>query len=295
MTVFSIADQGAKGNGRADDTAAIQATVNLAQPGDVVRVPTGGKFLVNGLVGLDNFMSGGIFLKSDVTLSIEAGASLQAIPNASDHYTVVTVRDCERTKIIGPGSIIGDRDQHAANKDATSQWGFGISIRDSRSVAVQNLTVARLWGDAVTMTGVSGVLIDRSTIDGNRRQGISVQGEKIKITNCVFKNATMSDLDLEIDLASQTLRDVLVQYCNFTSTKGGPAHIGVGSPVGTYRGIVIKDCQFNLRMQPIFVHDNAGNLGTPPWAFLLNRVFYEGMKLPIYRFVGYPQSWSSAS
>jgi polygalacturonase len=295
MTILNVTTYGAKGDGVTDDTAAIQAAVNALNPGDTVEVPAG-TFMVNALQGNDNFASGGIFLKSNMTLALSSEAILQVIPNSSDHYAVVTVKGCENVNVVGPGLIVGDRDKHLNQAAGAGQWGFGISIwNNCKNIVVQNLTITKCWGDGLTIIDASNVVIDHVVTDSCRRQNMSIiSGDSIKITNCTFNNAEFSGLDLEADLATQTISNVLINNCSFSGTVEGPAHIGVGSSVGAYKNIVIENCQFDLKMQPIFAHDNAGNTGTPWWAFLLNRIFYEGLHASSYRFAGYPTSWSCA-
>ncbi len=290
MTTLNVRDHGAKGDGVTDDTAAIQAAIELAKVGDTVVVPSG-RFMIDALYGGDNFLAGGLELKSLMTLKLEFGAVLQAIPNPSTHYTIITVKNCTGTKITGPGTIMGDRDTRPA---AQFGWGFGIVVWGSNDVTIENLTIAKLFGDGITVNDGNKLLVDHVVFDSCRRQNMSVgSGDGITITNCTFKNAAMSGLDLELDLDTWVLSNVVVKYCSFTGS-GGPAHIGVGSPVGKYKNITISNCQFDLKMQPIFAHDRAGSTGIPWWAFLLNRIFYEGLHAPTYRFVGYPTKWTTA-
>lgn len=292
MTTLDVTSLGAKGLGTGDDTAAIQAAITMAKPGDTVHVPVG-IYMINALQGNDNYAAGGVFLKSNLNMELASGAVLKAIPNASTHSTVVTVRACENVKITGPGSIVGDRDKHLDQTAGPGQWGFGLSIwGNSKNIVVTNLTIAKCWGDGLTVIDGSNLNISRVTFDKCRRQNMSIiAGDSIRITNCTFRNAQYSALDLEADLANQTISNVLIRDCSFFNS-GGPAHIGVGSPVGTYRNITIKNCRFDRKMQPIFAHDKGGNTGTPWYAFLANRVLHQGLRMPSYRFWGYPTEWS---
>ncbi len=76
---FSIADRGAKADGVSVNTAAIQATIDrAAKSGGVVVVPPG------------TFLTGSLFLKSGVTLHLEAGAVLKGTVDSADYPTIPT-------------------------------------------------------------------------------------------------------------------------------------------------------------------------------------------------------------
>jgi len=107
-----ITDHGAKADGVTVNTAAIQATIDAcaAGPGGVVVVPAG------------TFLSGSIFLKSNVTLQLETGAVLKGTINPGDYPQIPTrwegiERDwtaalvnavgASHIAITGPGTIDG--------------------------------------------------------------------------------------------------------------------------------------------------------------------------------------------
>ena len=74
-TVCDVRDYGASGNGKTKDTQAIQKAIEAcAQKGaGVVYFPPG------------SYLSGTITLKSNLTLDIEAGATLLASPDVEDY------------------------------------------------------------------------------------------------------------------------------------------------------------------------------------------------------------------
>jgi polygalacturonase len=76
---LNIKDKGAKGDGREDDTAAIQAAIDeIAGTGGTVVVPKG-TYMV------DAVGKGRLALASNMTLKMSKGATLKAIPNSSRH------------------------------------------------------------------------------------------------------------------------------------------------------------------------------------------------------------------
>jgi exo-poly-alpha-galacturonosidase len=70
--IFNIEDYGAQGDGTTVNTASIQAAINACTTGGTVLIPSG-----------KTFISGSIFLKSDMTLRIDG--TLSGSTNASDY------------------------------------------------------------------------------------------------------------------------------------------------------------------------------------------------------------------
>ena len=72
---FNVCDYGAKGDGIAKDTAAIQSAIDAASAagGGIVTVPPG------------LYISGSIFLKSNIELYIQSGAVIKASPDIADY------------------------------------------------------------------------------------------------------------------------------------------------------------------------------------------------------------------
>jgi polygalacturonase len=67
-----VRDHGARGDGKAKDTAAIQAAIDAAAPGGVVFFPSG------------DYLSGTLRLRSRLRLRLAAGATLIASPDDAD-------------------------------------------------------------------------------------------------------------------------------------------------------------------------------------------------------------------
>ncbi|VVN89802.1 glycosyl hydrolase family 28 protein [Pseudomonas fluorescens] len=71
--LFDVKKQGAKGDGRSLDTAAIQRTIDACTPGCKVLLPAG------------TYKSGALYLKSNMTLEIAEGATLLGSERAEDY------------------------------------------------------------------------------------------------------------------------------------------------------------------------------------------------------------------
>jgi len=257
-----------------DHTQDVQNLIDRAEQGGTVVIP--GRYNINAEVG--------VRLKSGITLQIDG--TLAAIPNALTHYDIIKVSGCSNVKITGHGVIQGERDQHTGQG---GEWGMGIRIDGgSSNVTVEGVTITKCWGDGVYVDGASNVSIEGIVSDGNRRQGASIiDVNGLKIRNSIFQNiggtAPGDGIDLECDRPEQTIANVLIEFNTFRNTQG--SSIGIGSPNGTYRRIVVRNNSFDRKSQPLWRSGQAGRLGAPAQAVILNALFE---KWSGYRWWGYP-------
>jgi len=108
---FDVRERGARGDGEALDTAALQGAIDAchAAGGGTVQVPPG------------TYLTQPIELRSFVTLHLEAGATILGSPRLEDYAVegrdasgeserkgVLTARDAERVAIVGRGTIDGN-------------------------------------------------------------------------------------------------------------------------------------------------------------------------------------------
>ena len=98
-----------------------------------------------------------------------------------------------------------------------SEWRYALRIVRSRNVLVEGLKFLQSGGDGI---GVSGddITIRRCVCDGNHRQGMSVFSVKnLLVEDTVLSNTKgtppQAGLDIEPDLASESLRNVVFRNC----------------------------------------------------------------------------------
>lgn len=98
----SVTEFGAQGSGLGFDTVAIQAAINAcAFQNGLVRFPPG------------KYLTATIFLKSNLTVQIDAGATIlgspyqQDYPSERDRWYVILAEGAENVKITGGGTIDG--------------------------------------------------------------------------------------------------------------------------------------------------------------------------------------------
>ena len=214
--VVNVKDQGAKADGRTDDTAAIQAAIDkVAGKNGTVLVPDG-TYLVDA-VG-DNRLA----LKNDMTLRLSKGATIKAIPNASEIYSVLTISGVSNVAVMG-GTLEGDRDQHGGK---AGEWGMGIRVnRGAKRVMIGDMTIKDMWGDGVYIQDASDVSICSITADHNRRQGMSIiKADGLTVLNSVFRNTRgtrpSAGIDFEPDEPTDRITNVRIQDSKFIDNEG---------------------------------------------------------------------------
>ncbi len=214
--VVNVRDKGAKGDGKTDDTTAIQAAIDeAAGPGGTVFVP-------DGVYLIDAVAKPPLSLKDSVILKLAAGATLKAIPNDEKGYAVLTIAGVSDVAVIG-GTIEGERDQH---KGKGPGWGMGIKIvRGAKRVVVSGVTAKKMWADGFYVDDASDIALCGVTADSNRRQGLSViDVDGLLVLNSAFQNTHGSrpgaGIDFEPDHPDQAITNVRIENSKFIANQG---------------------------------------------------------------------------
>jgi len=170
---------GARGNGRTDDTVALQRALDTAGPGGTVRLRPGAVYLVDGNANPTQIGYGGLKLLPGQTLDLN-GAELKALPTDRTHYVVVQAHGVNGWSIVGPGRITGERDVH---RGQGGEWGHGVAAFGSSDWRVgPGVHISNCWGDGLYVGRVEGggthycdrFLIDGIEVSHCRRNGITV-------------------------------------------------------------------------------------------------------------------------
>ncbi len=177
-----------RGDGKTNDTAAIQAAVDACgRGGGTVQFPRG------------DYLSGSIRLRSKVRLQLEMGATLLASRNPQDYdsgnRSLLIAEKVEGVSLVGPGTVrgIGEADLgRRADKKDSQMPAFRagmLRMNDCRDVSVRDLTI--LYSDTWTLhfRGCENVLVDGVTIRNNyfhtNSDGIDpVSCRNVRIANC---------------------------------------------------------------------------------------------------------------
>lgn len=241
--LFSVRDHGAAGDGKTLDTAAINKAIEAcaAAGGGQVRFPPGA------------YLSGTVYLKSKVTLYLDAGATLigtadlaqyrQFSPPAGTfearlgawHRALILGESVEDVAIAGPGRIDGNkvfdpRGEERMRGPHTILMGLSrgitlrdFAVRDSANYAVMLMECSRVDVANVTFTGGWDGVHFRGWPDRPCRD--------VRITGCRFFTGDDS-------IAGRYWENVLIAGCVINSSCNGIRVIGPAAH------LVIHDCLF---------------------------------------------------
>ncbi len=260
--VISVLDHGAVGDGKTLDTEAIQAAIEACPKGGVVRIPKG------------TFLSGALFLKSDMTLEIGEGGVLKGSTNLADYEPLILNRfegweletyaslinagkldrngpaNVENISIRGRGTISGGGEVLGnAMIEARGLRGRGrlICIMNARNVEFQGLTLEETPCWTLHYIYSENVTINNLTFHSNVRNGDGIDPDSSVnsyIFNCTFTNdddciAIKSGKNPEGNVVNRPTENVRIVGCNFIKGHG----ISIGSEMsGGVRNVLVEDC-----------------------------------------------------
>lgn len=212
---------GARGDGRTDDTRALQRAIDMAEGGGIVDVPAG-VYLIDAKHSL--------VLRNGVHLRLAQGAELHAIPNELPRAYVLLIQRVSDVKVTG-GRIVGERDRHMGT---TGEWGHGIAIYGGVRVAIRDIRIERCWGDGISIGGKKSsktqlnpstdIEIANITCVGNRRQGLSVgRSRRVWVHDSTFTDTggtpPSAGIDVEPDKGDIT-KGVRIERCVCKRNRG---------------------------------------------------------------------------
>jgi polygalacturonase len=233
--VFNVKTFGATGDGKTLDTDAINQAIIAANAagGGTVRFPAG------------TYLSASIHLKSNVTLFLEAGSTIEAVSeklapydlpetnawtayqdfgHSHWHNSLIWGENIENVSIIGPGLIHGkglsrgwatrlykDPPPGAGNK--------AISLKNCHNVILRDISILHGGHFAILATGVDNLTIDNVRLDTNR-DGMDIDCcHNVRISNCSVNSPWDDGICLKSSYALGCLRateNVTINNCYVT-------------------------------------------------------------------------------
>ncbi len=258
--MFNVLDYGAAGDGQTLDTAALQAAIEACSRagGGTVYVPAG------------RYITGSLFLKSHITLYLDAGATLLGSQNAAD-YPVVVNRwegvsrethapliggdDLTHIAILGRGTVDGRgaywwdlHRRHALNHPRPRLIAFSRCT----NVIIEGITCTNSPSWTIHPYACDNVTVDKVTIvnpaDSPNTDGINPEScRNVHIANCLID---VGDDCITIKSGTEEEgRDRLLPCENLTITNCTMVHghggVVIGSEMsGGVRRVVISNCVF---------------------------------------------------
>ncbi|MFT3829073.1 MAG: glycosyl hydrolase family 28 protein [Opitutaceae bacterium] len=264
--VVDVLAFGAVGDGATLNTKAIQAAIAACPPGGIVRIPAG------------VFLSGALFLKSDMTLEIAAGGVLKGSANPADYEpyilnrfegwemkTLASLLNAGTLDRSGPANV-----RNISIRGSGTLSGGGRALSDTVRKAFPGVQGLRSRGRLVCLMNADGVEIQGLTIeespcwtlhfiysDNITCRGLAIRSDvlngdgidpdsarNVAIVDCSFDTgddciAVKSGKNPEGNVVARPTEDVRVVDCRFARGHG----ISIGSETsGGVRGVLVEDC-----------------------------------------------------
>jgi polygalacturonase len=247
--VFDVREYGAKGDGATVDTKAIQKAID-----DCYEAGGGYVVLASG-----TFVSGTIFLKSNVYLQVNPSAMLLANPEISDypggtHYNRYTneeymdkcfiyAEDAMNIGIVGQGEINGSAESFP--NEGSIYRPMLIRFLRCKNIRVKGLRLYNSPGWTTAFLDSENIWCEDLDISNDKRyngDGLDYDGCKnVFISNCKIMG-TDDNLCLQASSKEYPMKNVHITNCHFTSICAG-IRIGLKS-VGDISNVTIHNCTF---------------------------------------------------
>lgn len=259
--IWDVYNFGAKGDGKTNDTYAIQSAI------DSCFISGGGKVLLHN----GQFLSGTIRLKSNVTLFIESGTVLLGsdkpddypvlktdYPAVSGEYStdkaLVYAENAENIVITGNGTIDGRGDDL---EPMSRPRPHILVLRSCKNIKVRNIRFynAAFW--VQKYQSCNNLLIDGITVDSRENKDIEkprfydvpggrntdgcniVDSRNVRISNCNI-NSGDDGIVFKSFLRNEGCSNVVVNNCIITTNASG-VKIGTES-AGNFKDFNISNC-----------------------------------------------------
>jgi len=227
-TFYNVKDYGAKGDGVTLDTKSINTSIDAASEagGGTVYFPAG------------NYFTGSIHLKSNITLYIDKGATLIAVPaeDSSEydkaetpinaqyqdfghtrfHNSLIWGEHLHDVSIIGGGMIWGKGMLGGEKKGGSNYANKSIALLLCRDVIIRDITIKHGGWFGILATGVDHLTIDNVMMDTNR-DGMDIDCcQYVHISNCTINSPADDGICLKSTFALgylKSTKDVTITNC----------------------------------------------------------------------------------
>lgn len=241
----SVLSHGAKGDGKTDDTKAIQAALDSGKPH--VHLPGGKTYLVRG-------GGKGTTTDPDCPLNVRSGttvwasgATVKLAPSQREFTSIVRLNKAEGVTFRG-GRFDGSKDQQSPATDKGQDGGLhGFSVDGGARIAFYDVTVTDCFSDGWLLRhGVTDVMMEAPKGLNCRRQGISI----IAVNRLVCRHFKFSGtggqlpeagIDIEPDNVNQPNSNMLFEDGELSNNAGAGFMFHTKAPLN---GLIVRRVKF---------------------------------------------------
>jgi polygalacturonase len=280
QVTLNVRDLGVAGDGKTNDTLAIQQTIDRCSVlgGGEVVLPAG------------DYPTGALVLRSNVTLHLEQGATIHGVADLAayplaqvrwegrwikGYSALISAEDSDNIAILGPGAIVGNpairgrmeratrlrlpalleftncRNLRVENCETSNGGMWSIHPTYSENVAFRNVMV-KSGADGIDVDSCRHVIIDGcdfttsddciSLKSGRGEEGYTINRptEDVRISNCTFNDAWFACIGIGSE-TSAGIRNVHVDHCKCV----GARTYGVYIKTRIGRGAFIENIYVN--------------------------------------------------
>lgn len=281
--VFNILNYGAKADSGIVNTRAIQKAINACSEGGTVLIPSG------------TFVSGALFLKSNMTLFIAKGGVLKGSANREDYMPFIKTRfegwefqafaslitagkldekgpcNVKNISIRGEGKISGggaSLGKSMTDNNANGGRGRGrlICLMNCENVNIQGLTIEESPCWTIHYTYSKNVTCNGLNINSTASNGDGIDPDSSinsYIFNCSFSTgddciAIKSGKNPEGNMVARPTENVFISNCNFI--KGHS--LAIGSEIsGGIKNVQVTDCELGNLMHGLQIKTTSARGG----------------------------------
>jgi hypothetical protein len=235
-------DSYSRNAGETDDTGLVQRALNDIKNAGIgsLYIPDGKIYIITTLLTIPS----NIRIWGKGTIKVKDGVNGTSVMRNVDQVNGNVNIVIEGITI--DGNVANVVDTHPT----TSDYRFGLDLRNVKNVQITNVTINNMGGDGIyfgkgTANGCINVLVDKVNIDNAGRNGISIiYGNHITVKNCTFTNIIApSNPGAGVDIEPNTgdvLTNVLIEDNYAYNTVNGFDVWGVASGV-TMGDIVLRN------------------------------------------------------
>ena len=249
--IYDIRSFGAVSDTTTVNTKAIQEAV------DQCNAAGGGVVLVAG----GRYVTGTIYLKSNVCLRIEAGAVILGSKNIDDYTTntdrtmyrgepymdrcLIFAKDAQNISIEGQGTIDGQGKSFPMKGDAQRNRPKMFRLMNCTHIRMRDITLRAPASWTTEWRYCTDIVVDGITIfsrANSNGDGLDFDGcTKVRVCNCTFDTSDDS-ICLQTSLADKPCQDIVIMNCSFCSRWAG-IRIGLLSR-GDFDNVAVTNCSF---------------------------------------------------